>query len=298
MNYIVRYDCGNIDGSYFVFRPSIRNGAAFLMFDCTIKFYQGDYGEFVFLVDEKYSAADAKNIIDKVCKILSYVFGVPLYQKYITPDKTERVVECNCLLGKQKLKKLAFLESNISKFNKIEPFFYDTLDLLNVAIDNLYKGRDEDAFVYFFKVIERIAKKYYILYFQRHYTRALTKNNKRELKDFIEQYALNNLHIKLTEDILNNKVDLFYKDLKMDLYGSTYGKISLFITKNEINYDMKLVSKLVHLRNKIAHGDSIEDKALNNHLFNCKELAEEMFSKHFFRTSYEDLCFESTIDVV
>ena len=134
--------------------------------------------------------------------------------------------------------------------------------------------------MYFFKVIERIAKQYYVVYIQRHHTKAITSKNKNELKIMLKNYILNNLYVELTDDILNRKVDLFYKEIKMEFYGSIFNKISLFVTKEEINISVDTISKLVKLRNKIAHGDIVDELKLTNCLGQCEYLAMQMFQNN------------------
>lgn len=138
-------------------------------------------------------------------------------------------------------------------------------------------------------MIERIAKQYYIVYMQRHHTKSVTKKNKRELKDLLKSYALNNLQIEVTEDMLDRKVDLFYKDIKLEFYGSIFNKISLFVTKEGVDVDISAISKMVKLRNKIAHGDVVSNEQLLDGLAECEYLAMQIFSIYFFRARYEEL---------
>lgn len=128
---------------------------------------------------------------------------------------------------------------------------------------------------------------------QRHHTKAVTSRNKNELKSILKNYALNNLCIELTEDILSRKVDLFYKEMKMEFYGSIFNKISLFVTRENLKINVSVISKLVKVRNKIAHGDTVDEETLTSCLAQCEGLAMQMFSKEFFRRKYEDLHIKS-----
>ena len=289
MNYVMNYDFDNFDSIYECI-PSVRNGVAFCMFDCIVKFYTMNDNQVTFWVNgSKHTKKEASQIFDKVSKLLSYLLALPLYSKENRCFEVEWCLHTNNILSKKSMNKIRVIEKSTSRFRKVSTYFNENLDLLIVAIDNLFKYRKEDAFVYFFKVIERIAKQYYVVYIQRHHTKAITSKNKNELKIMLKNYILNNLYVELTDDILNRKVDLFYKEIKMEFYGSIFNKISLFVTKEEINISVDTISKLVKLRNKIAHGDIVDELKLTNCLGQCEYLAMQMFSKQFFRRKYEEL---------
>lgn len=288
MNYVTYYDFDNFDDIYEGI-PSVRNGAAFSIFDCIVKFYTVKENQVIFWVSgSNHTKREANEIFEKVTKLLSFLFVLPICSRGNIVE-VEWYLRTNNMLSKKTMNTIFWIEKNVNRFNKTSNFFEETLDLLNVAIDNLFKSREEDAFVYFFKVIERIAKHYYVVYMQRHHTRAVTSKNKNDLKSMLKNYALNNLYVELTDDILNRKVDVFYKEIKMEFYGSVFNKISLFITKEEVNMSVDTISKLVKLRNKIAHGDTVDEETLTNCLGQCEYLAMQMFSKQFFRRKYEEL---------
>ena len=289
MNYVMYYDYDNFDDVYYCI-PSVRHGATFKMFGCIVRFYQLNDPQILFWLDgNNHSKEVAKGIFEKVSKLLSYLFALPLYNKENQFIEVKWSIETNNALSRKTLKTMNLLENKIKRFSKITNFYNETMDLLIVALENFFKYRKEDAFVYFFKVIERIAKQYYIVYMQRHHTKAITKKNKNDLRTFLKHYALNNLQIELTEDMLARKVDLFYKDIKMEFYGSVFNKISLFVKKEQININVNAISKMVKVRNKIAHGDSVDEDMLTRCLAECEYLAMQMFSVYFFRKKYTEL---------
>ena len=289
MNYVMCYDFDNFDSIYECI-PSVRNGVAFGMFDCIVKFYTMNDNQVTFWVNgSNHTKKEAEEIFEKVSKLLSYLLALPIYSKENRHFEVEWYLQTNNMLSKKSMNTISLIEESINKFSKTSTYFEENLDLLIVAINNLFKYRKEDAFVYFFKVIERIAKQYYVVYIQRHHTKAVTSKNKNELKTMLKNYALNNLYVELTEDILSRKVDLFYKEIKKEFYGSIFNKISLFVTKEEVGISVDTISKLVKLRNKIAHGDTVDEQKLTNYLGQCEYLAMQMFLKQFFRRRYEEL---------
>ena len=235
MNYVMIYGFDNYDDDLYDCIPSVRNGTAFSLLDCNVKLYTLNDKQITFWVNgSNHTKKEAEEIFKKVSKVLSYLWALPIYCKENRFLDVEWSLCTNELLSRKSMTTIHFVEECITKFDKISNFFEECLDLLIVAIDNLFLYRKEDAFVYFFKVVERIAKQYYIVYMQRHHTKAVTSRNKNELKSILKNYALNNLCIELTEDILSRKVDLFYKEMKMEFYGSIFNKISLFVTRENL----------------------------------------------------------------
>lgn len=289
MNYVMYYDFDNYDSVYECI-PAVKHGASFKVFDCVVKIYKLNDPQIIFWVDGNvYSKEEACGILDKASKLLSYLFALPFCSKENRYVEVSWGIDANNSLSKNTSNTLCLLEKKINGFNKSYNFYCENLDLLNIALDNFFKSRYEDAFVYFFKVIERIAKQYYIVYVQRHHTKATTRKNKQDLRVLLETYALNNLKIKLTEDMLDRKVDLFYKSIKMEFYGSVFNKISLFVTNEQINVNGNTISRIVKVRNKIAHGDSVDNAILESCLGECEYLAMQMFSLYFFKKNYDEL---------
>ena len=128
---------------------------------------------------------------------------------------------------------------------------------------------------------------------QRHHTKATTTNNKNVLRNFLDTYAMNQLGVKMTPDMLDRKVDLFYKELKIEFYGSVFNKMSLFVNREDISINVQQISKLVKARNKLAHGDKVEKDELDRLVGASEYLALQMFSKYFFRKKYEDIHLKS-----
>ena len=79
MNYIMYYDFNNFDDMYDC-RPGVRNGTAFQMFDCIVKFYRLNNEQIIFWVNgENHTKEEAREIFEKVSKLLSYLFALPFY---------------------------------------------------------------------------------------------------------------------------------------------------------------------------------------------------------------------------
>ena len=294
MNHVVYYDFDNFDISLYECIPAVRNGTILRFLDCFVKFIISNEYRIIFWINgDDYTKEEAIKIFSKVSKILSYSFALPLYNKDFRYSEVNWNLHQNNLLSQKAANKIQKIENKINRFNKTSNIFEENLDLLVVAIDNFFKYRIEDAFVYYFKVIERTAKQYFVFYMNRHHIKVNTRKNKQDLKNYLQEYAFNNLNVVLTQDILDRKVDLLYKEIKKEFYGSIFGKISLFITKNNIDVNVDVISKLVKIRNKIAHGDIVDDQKLEEYLADCEYLAMQMFSVQHFNTKYELLHIKS-----
>ena len=289
MNYAMYYYYDNFS-DVFECTPKVRHGAVIELFDCKVKFHTLGEHLIVFWVDgEKHSKEEAYEICKEVSKVFSYIFALPFYSKENQFYEVESKIEKNTLFSKQSLGKLEYIEGKILKFEEIKPFFNQCLNLLVIAFDNLFKERDEDAFMYFFKVVERIAKEDYMETQRKLDNKSTKKRNKNKIRDFLREYGLEELQVQLTDDMLNNKTDLIYNEILREFYGSTYNKIALFITKHNIDINVEDINKLVHLRNKIAHGDIIDEKEIKNYVGRCEYLAMQLFSMCFFRKEYKEL---------
>lgn len=287
------YDFDNFEDIY-VCLPAVRHGTCFEFMGCLVKFYTLHDYEILFEVkDSSLSKNDAEKVFEQATKLLSVLFALPLYEENIYRGQVHDQLDTNKLLSKKKRDELKYIEKRVSAFKKVRTFWNDMIDLTVVAYGNLYRYREEDAFVYFFKVIERIAKEYYITYMQRHHTKAATSNNKNVLRNFLDTYAANQLGVKMTPDMLDRKVDLFYKEFKMEFYGSVFNKISLFVNREKISVDVQQISKMVKVRNKLAHGDKVEKEELDRIVGASEYLALQMFSKYFFRKKYEEIHLKS-----
>ena len=75
MNYVMCYDFDNFDSVYECI-PSVRNGVAFCMCDCIIKFYLMDDNQIKFWINgSNHTKEEAEVIFEKVSKLLSYIFS-------------------------------------------------------------------------------------------------------------------------------------------------------------------------------------------------------------------------------
>jgi hypothetical protein len=289
MNTALRYSFDNIDDIYTC-KIRLKSKASFILCGCKVQFITGQnkYIDISSLLgNDDIEKIPLKVTDEENCaKLLSYIFEMPIFdlRNY---DIAHVDIEVNNAMSKRNLAIITYLDKSINKFKKTRTLFFDLLDLYVIALDNNLEGRSEDAFFYYFKIVEKISKDYYLNYMKRHHTKNANRDNKKELKKLIKKFARDNLSVVVTEDMLNSKIDLFYKNIKMEFYGSIYNKISLFLTNEKISFDLEKVNTLVKMRNKLAHGDIISLNDLN--LIEISDLVNEMMAKRFFKKRYSEI---------
>lgn len=292
----MRYEYDNFHSIYENI-AAIRHGTCFDFMECRVNFYQLPIDDRSITFSCCGDSADEKTAEEKMkiaAQVLSFLLAMNISTAEFRIWEDDSEMRLCHLLSKKARNNLQKIEERIKRFEAVRPLFYEIMHLSGVAYDNLLNNRDEDAFIYFFKIVEKIAKSHYLKYMQRHHTAGATKKNKKELRKFVERFANDILKVELTENMVNSKVDILYKNLKMDLYGNIYGKISLFIKQYKIkNVNMNMVSELVKSRNKIAHGDIIDSDRLVNCLGDCEYLANEMTAFYFFHMDYLDIHLKS-----
>ena len=288
--YCYWYDFDNYDDVYDI-SLKLRHGTCFQFMGCICTYYgMTEKSMYIFLPNnDSLDDKQAKTKIDFVTKILTLVFAIPIWDKDLTVLKSNSIPTVNKLISADNLNKLAFIDKRIQTFKADRTFFEECVNLLIVANHNYYVRNDEDTLLYFFKIIEKIAKENYRRYMERYFTKARVKRDKQELRRILSKYTKDNLNMSLTDNMLNTNVDYFYRQIKEKFYGNIYGKISLMINHRNIKISSDIVSMLVKCRNKLAHGDSIDEEELLVCIDYAEVLAEEFIAKKFFYKAYDDI---------
>ena len=116
MNYVMYYDFDNFDSIYECI-PSVRNGVAFGMFDCIVKFYTMNDNQVTFWINgSNHTKKEAEGIFEKVSKLLSYLFALPIYGKENRHFEVEWCLQTNNMLSKKSMNTISLIEKSINKF--------------------------------------------------------------------------------------------------------------------------------------------------------------------------------------
>lgn len=291
--FINKYEFDNFDE--YRFKVTLKNGAKFKFLDVYFEYYFLPKDDSQLLLSCYYPTTDENIATEKLTlanKVLGYIFTIPISLDYIHTASNkfeENIPEAPINIAKNKLDILNFVSNKVSKFNNEKLLFSEVINLHDIALMNLINDRNEDAILYYFKIIEKLAKKNFIKFHERNYTNAVKKNNKNKLKTFLKDFLKSNLKITMTEDMLNTATDEIYKKIRYESYNSIFLKISFFCQCKNISIPEKDLRILVKTRNKLAHGDIVKDATIHKALQIAVNLSQNFISTYFFRTTYNNI---------
>ncbi|MET7040551.1 hypothetical protein WBZ18_00515 [Clostridium botulinum] len=309
--YVYVYDFDNFS-DFYDYKLKFRNGTKFKFLDNYYEYYfspksEEGYGEqtlYCYCWLKKENETEALNKIRFSNKVLEYLTCIPIHDEKdcIRND----IVDENYISNKFKnishtkvIKKLEHVSAYISRFKVERDLFEDVIRLNEIAFKNLLNAESywEDSLFYSFKVIEKIAKKNYIKFHERKYTKKVKKDNKKQLRNFIAKYFKESFGITMTENMLNTSVDEIYKKMREEAYDSIFLKISFFCNIKKLSVDLDEVAKLVKVRNKLAHGDFVAQDKLGHLVGMAFNLSRQFISLYFFDKTYEDINIKCHIKV-
>ncbi len=298
MNAFIRtYDFDNF-GDPYIFGIKLKNGAKFNFLNVYYEyyFYPKEYERILYFYSLASTKEEAENNMDFSSKILQYLCCAPIYEKdsYVNnKDIDKNVIYEKANISKDTLKRLEFVSNKVVKFNVERKLFSEVIDLNNSALSNLVNFRYEDTILYYFKVIEKLAKKNYTKFYEKNYTKKVKQNNKKILHDFIEEYFNKCFKVKVTDNMLNTVCDELYIKFKECAYSSIFLKISFFCNCKKISIDLKELNDLVKIRNKLAHGDSVDEEVLEKLAWRALWLSNDFIAAYFFNTDYYNINIET-----
>lgn len=284
-------------GPYDV-KMKLKNGAKFLFLNNYYKYnYVHANGEqsLMCCCPQANDRLEAFKAISYSNKILSYISGVPIFVDRLQNDNNLlgfSISDGNNISNKNK-DNLNYISKKVSRFNKELDLFKAIMKLNYSALENMLNGNNEDSMLCYFKIIEKLAKKNYEKFQQRHYTKAKKNSNKSNLKIFIKNFLEKELNITMTENMLNTTNDFIYKNLLKEAYNSIFLKISFFCNTKGIEVSINDLDRMVKLRNCLAHGDDEEDGVILHSLETAFILSNEFIAEYFFDKSYKDICIDT-----
>lgn len=268
----------------------------FMLMDCSCDFISENGPRIsIWLKDNKgLEIQKIRNKINELRKLLVYIYSIPLrisdglLVSDIIEVKEEGIRWPTSAISLEQQLKLNYIEHRIKKMNLQKDLFNECLELIVVATKFYHNSQFEEAFFYYFKLVEKISRKFYRIYHEKH-GRAFKSSNKNELKKFLKQYAAANFCVELIDNKLNTYVDLLYKEMNNKILGQIYGKILFFSKKHNLSWDITIVEECIELRNSIAHGDYVEGSTISRSLSYIKEFAFDAISKFFFGKEYKQI---------
>lgn len=291
--YFYRYEFDNFEYLYR-FKLRLKNG-------CKFKFLN-NYYEYYFYPKENEQVLlchcfseiinKAESCIEFSNNVLQYICAAPMTDKDmgVAKDNSNKDIPFkNVNISIKKVQKLEYVSDKILKFKVERKLFEEVMELYSAALLNLVKNNIEDSILYYFKIIEKLSKKNYVKFHERNYTKQVKKRNKDVIYNFIKEYLHKNLNIDMTNNMLNTTTDEIYKKIRYEAYNSIFLKISFFCNCKNISVDLNELGNLVKTRNKLAHGDFIDEDSLGSSIKIAMFLSSEFVATYFFQKKYNEI---------
>lgn len=216
------------------------------------------------------------------------------YEQYIKRIEIKDIPNFEKTIDYSKLKNIEYINKEISKFKKIKPLFTHNIKLLNTAQKyNYMYGFSEEAFSNYFKIIENIATYKYEVDIKKHKLSIKSPYMNEFLKNVIED----TLDIKYSDDKIKDitkKLESIIINLATD---GVFYKISAFCKLYNINIDPNVLHKAIKVRNKIAHGNYVEENDIDEVYMVIANLSYEFIAYNFFNKRYSEISIDSHIEV-
>jgi len=186
-------------------------------------------------------------------------------------------------------KKMQQIEENNQIYNRIrgkKKLLQSVLQIYAIAVKENYllNENKEDAFFAFFKIIEIIVKDDFSI------EKANIDRGMLYTRRYVEKILTNAYGVSTQEERLNTLCNNLSKELFEGVFENIYHKIMWFLKRYGIVEDRDIISNIVLLRNKIAHGEVV---LMDDHMREYKyimQLANKVIEAKFFGKSVKIKC--------
>lgn len=281
----------SLDGFQFQI-TEIRQNALFIIGGCYFKIIKNknrSYGESDSLVISYYTENKdsrlAKEKIQQAIRFFVFLTGIPYEDNVdIEESKVDLLPTNNIILSGSAAKKLQKVEYEYQRIGKKKRrLLNNALKLYSKAtqLNFLFDVENaDDAFFVFFKIIEMIVQNDF----------DIEKNNIDKGRDYTEKYVKTILsksygiknstkYEELVGEICNRLFNSVFENI--------YHKIIWFARRNKIAIDEKMISKVVSIRNDIAHGTYISLKTYEDEYIYIMKLTSEVICAKFFSNEFK-----------
>ena len=260
-----------IGGCYF--RIKKNHDHEFILSDTlTISYYQ-----------QNRNKKEATEKIQHALEFFIFLTGVPYDINGVVIESIENslpFIDIN--LSKKKMLNIQIAENAYQRIRAKKPLLENSLHLYSIGTKLNYlfnENNCEDAFFTFFKIIEVIVKDDF----------SIEKNNINRSSSLIQQYVTSILTDSYGIQTTSNRLLDICKKIDNTLFDyvfdGIYHKIIWFSQKSNIDIDCDKLSKIVEMRNKIAHGDNIEFEQCIEEYKYTFNLAHKIILAKFFNLS-------------
>lgn len=278
----------------FVFGIKLQSGTRFKLINCYVEFKRGNEGRYserlyIEYYSNEYNKKKAEKEINKCVNCLTFLFGIPLgLNRYIDEKKVEENISYNNVKSNKKVAKIKAINDKILRFNRVKDLFYYNIKMYSVAINhNFTYGYNEHSYLDFFKIVENIANHEFGINKD-----TITFENSR-IKSILEELFKTEFKVEFTEDKITDITGKTIKNLLQISTDNVYFKIYWLLSKYNLNIEPQILSKMIDIRNCIAHGEDIEESEFKKCYEKVYSLAAQVISKKFFNKKHSEIRIES-----
>lgn len=251
----------------FMFQVILRENMPFILNECYFivkknhdhAFKESDYLKIAYYSENK-NLNEAKEKIKRAIELFVYMTDIPFE---VNSTVIERVANARPVIDEHlSLKKMQRISAINQKYGKIKAkknLLQNVMQMYAVAIKENYllDENKEDAFFTFFKIIEIIVKDDFSI------EKAKIDKGLLYTRQYIETILLKAYGVPTQENRIEELCGNISGALFEMVFDNIYHKIMWFIKRHSIAIDKDIVSDMVSLRHKIAHGEVV---FMDNHM--------------------------------
>lgn len=280
---------------------SLKSGITFKFQDCYCRFRRTVHKDsrdvweriIVSYYTDSKCYEKAKQKIRQCLDLLSFIFIIPFDYEGIQCEKVDVIEEVLSNNRTKKIIQLQEISDKVDRFRKSRGRFFDVLAIFRKGIQyGFMDGFIEEAYLYYFKSIENVAKEY----FDKEAKDKLDIN-KEELENILLKIFKENFGIVYSDNKINDIAGVIKRKLINISSGDIYSKIALFCNRNKIRVDYDLLGRAVSLRNKIAHEDNVNIDDYMEEYFFILKLSREIIAKKYFNKNYNKIYIKSRFKI-
>lgn len=227
-----------------------------------------------------------KEATEKIRYALEYFIfltGVPYETNGTVTESIEiSLPSVDINLSKIKMLKIQDAENAYQRIRAKKKLLQNSLHLFSTGtrLNYLFNEIDcEDAFFTFFKIIENIVKDDFSI------EKANISRGTSLTQEYLSSILNNSYNIQTTTERLLDICGKIENIIFDTVFDGIYHKIIWFSKKHNIAIDCNILSKIVNMRNKIAHGDKIVfEQCINEYKYTI-DLTHKIILAKFFTSS-------------
>lgn len=280
---------------------SLQSGSIFKLQGCYCSFSRvvnPSNGEVSEWLDIRYyiqclNDKEARENIEKCLNLLTFMVGLPLESGYIDRKEVATIFEEITNKSNKKIMKLQEIDTKIKRFKGSKGLFFDALTLHRKGTQYSYMDNfEQEAYLYFFKIIESIAKDYFMKE-----SNSKLKPDSKKVRRVITSIIGKDFNIVYSDNKVNAIAGELSKYLVKLASDDIYSKISFLCNHKNIKIDYNLLGEAILLRNKIAHDSYIDMNQYSKEYNFIMHLSREVIAKKYFNRKYKNMLIKPRVSI-